>query len=51
MTHAHDRSSLETDYTREDREPTGRKGMVSKGIITHKGSIVDASFVTVPKRD
>src|SRR5665811_116994 len=29
MTHAHDRSSLETDYTREDREPTGRKGMVS----------------------
>jgi len=29
MTHAHDRSSLGTDYTREDRAPTGRKGMVS----------------------
>jgi hypothetical protein len=42
--------TLKTNQVDKKLFDTFNKVLEEKGIITHKGSIIDATFVTVPKR-
>ncbi|MDR0373511.1 MAG: transposase [Nitrososphaerota archaeon] len=44
------KEALKTNQTDRKLFDTFNKILEEKGIITHKGSIIDATFVTVPKR-